>query len=118
MAEDLKELIEKINREGVKAAEDKAREIEVEAKQRAAAIIAKAEKEAAAIVAEAKEESARMMQSGEASLKQAGRDLLLSLRKEIDNMLDRLITSQVDGTLTPVAMAKIITSMVGDYRGR
>ena len=84
MAEELKNLIEKIHQEGVKAAEDKASDIENEAKRQAKAIVERAEKEAKDVIAEAKGKIAEMEGSGKVSLKQAGRDLLLSLRKEIN----------------------------------
>lgn len=118
MVEDLKSLIEKINQEGVKAAEDKAKDIEIEARRRAGEIIEKAKKEAGKVIAEAKDEVARMEKSGEESLKQAGRNLIISLRKEITSMLDRLIMLRVREELSPGAMAKIITSLIKNYKGK
>jgi len=117
MAEDLQGLIEKINEEGIRAAESKAKDIENEAGRQAGEILSGAKKEAEGIIAEAEREVARMEKSGEASLKQAGRDLLLSMRKEINTLLDRLLAERISETLTPAAMAKIITSLVKSYKG-
>ena len=117
MVEDLKSLIEKINQEGIKAAEDKAGEIEAEAKKRGDDIIKRAEKEAEKIVANAKAEVAKMEKSGEESIRQAGRNLVLSLRKEIMSMLDGLVTSRLQEELSPGAMAKIISSLIKNYEG-
>lgn len=117
MAEDLKGLIEKINQEGVKAAEEKAQEIEAEAKRQAEGIIEKAKKEAEKIIAEAKDEAARMEKSGKASLAQAGRNLILSLRKEITSMLDGLVASRLREELSPSAIVKIINSLIKNYKG-
>ena len=117
MAEDLQGLIEKINEEGVKAAETKAKDIESEARRQAGEIVSKAAKKAEGIIAEAKSEVAKMEKSGEASLKQAGRDLLLSLRKEINTLLGRLLAERIHETLTPAEMVKTIVSLVKSYKG-
>jgi len=55
MAEDIGDLIEKINQEGIKAAEEKAQKIEAAARQEAEAILAQARLEAEKIVAAARE---------------------------------------------------------------
>jgi len=117
MTEDLQGLIEKINQEGVKAGEEKAQEIEAGAKRQAEQIIGKAKKEAEKILAKAKDETAKIEKSGEASLKQAGRNLILSLRKEITSMLDTLITLRLREEFSPKAMSQIISSLVKNYKG-
>lgn len=118
MVENLNSLIEKINQEGLRAAEDKAKEIEAEAKKRTNEIIGKAKKEAEKIIQEAKDEVAKMERSGEESLKQAGRNLIISLRKEIASMLDGLIKLRIRDELTPDEMAKIISSLLKSYKDR
>ncbi|MEA3305257.1 MAG: V-type ATP synthase subunit E family protein [Candidatus Omnitrophota bacterium] len=117
MAEELKDLIEKIHQEGVKAAEDKASDIENEAKRRAEIIIEKAGKEAENIIAEAKEKSAKMEKTGKLSLKQAGRDTILSLRKEINAVLDKIVVSHVREALNPGELSKIISALIKNCDG-
>lgn len=112
MAEDLKGLIEKIQEEGVKAAEGKARSIELNAKEKASAIVEAARREAGEILSSAKMEAARNEESVNATLKQAGRDLILSIRKEISSMLDKLIAHHIQKALGPDEMARIISSMI------
>jgi len=112
MAQELKELIEKIQTEGVKAAEDKAREIEKEARQSANKIIKDAQKKAEQIIGDAKTRIEGMEASGRSSLKQAGRDLILSLRKEINAVLDRLVVSRVHKALSPDELISIIGQLV------
>ncbi len=118
MAEDLKGLIEKIHEEGVKAAENKAKDIESEAKLRAQAIVDKAEKNAEKIIAEAKNEVARIEKSGEASLKQAGRNIIISLKKEIESLLNKLITLEVREELSPQVMTKILATLIKNYKDK
>ncbi len=114
MAEELKGLIEKIQEEGIKAGCDKAKAIEIEARELAKTIIEKAEKEAENMLQDAREKSASMEKSGKASLKQAGRDLILSLRKQVNNLLEKIIKSRIKEVLTPGEIAKIITVIAKD----
>jgi len=114
MAEELKGLIEKIQEEGVRAGEDKAKAIEIEARKLAKTIIEKAEKEAENTLQDAREKIASMEKSGKASLKQAGRDLILSLHKQVNNLLEKIITSRIKEALTPGEIAKIITVIAKD----
>lgn len=118
MSEDIRGLIEKIREEGLKAAEDKAGRIEEEARRMAHEIVDKARSEAQKIIAEAGEQAAAREENTKALLQQAGRDLLLSLKKEIDCMLNRLIVSQVGEALNPEELTRIITLLIKDYSGK
>ncbi len=118
MAEDLKALIEKIHEEGVKAAEDKAKEIESEAERRARAIVDKAEKKAQKIIADANSEAERTAKSTEASLRQAARDAIIALKKDIQAVLDRLIALEVRKELTPETVAKAISALIKDSKDK
>jgi len=118
MAEDIKSLIEKIQQEGIKAAEEKSQEIEAEARQQAQRILEKAQADADGLISQAKEKNAKMEQNTQAALQQAGRDLLLSLRKEINTMLDKLMVSRVADALKPEELIKIITALVNDYKAQ
>lgn len=118
MVEDLQNLIEKINQEGIKAAEDKAKEIEHGAKRRAEEIVEKAKKEAEKVIAQARNDVDKMVKSGEESLKQAGRNLIISLRQEIASTLEKIIKLQIRDELSPDEMAGIITTLIKDYNNR
>lgn len=118
MAETLKELIDKIQTEGIKAALEKAKGIEEEAKRHAEAIIEKATKEAKAIVEKAREDIRKMEEGGKAALKQAGRDLLLTLRGEITALLERLTVAEVRKALTGDDLVKIIAALIKDAAGK
>jgi V/A-type H+-transporting ATPase subunit E len=115
MAEEIRDLIEKINQEGIKAAEEKAQNIEAAAKQRADDILAQARLEAGEMIAAAKDRIHREDEKGKTLLAQAGRDLLLSLRKEIDAMLGRIVVSDIQQTLTPEALFKLLSEVVRNF---
>jgi len=112
MAQDVKDLIEKINREGVEAAENKARSIEQAARDEAVRILENAKKEAGKLIVEAKEDIRLMEEKQKSLLAQAGRDLLLSLHGSINAMLQKLILEQVRDALTPQELAALITQLV------
>lgn len=119
MAEDIRDLIDKINEEGIRAAEEKARRIEAMANQRAEEIIASARREAEITVAEATGRIRREDEREKALLAQAGRDLLLSLRNEINAMLGRIIEEDVGATMTPEVLAGLLSAIAEkDETGR
>ncbi|MDP3804865.1 MAG: hypothetical protein Q8Q87_04880 [Candidatus Omnitrophota bacterium] len=118
MVEELKGLIEKIQEDGVRAAEEKANKIEAEARKKAEAIIEKARTDADSMIARAREEIGRMEEGSRASLKQAGRDLLISLKKEVNSLLGRLILSEVKHALAPEELAKIIIALIKGFAER
>ncbi|MEI6457206.1 MAG: hypothetical protein WCO93_13025 [bacterium] len=115
MAEEIRDLIEKINQEGIRAAEEKARNIEAAAKQRADDTLAQARREAEEMIAAAKDRIFREDEKGKTLLAQAGRDLLLSLRKEINAMLGRIVVSEIRQVLTPEALSKLLSEVVRNY---
>lgn len=117
MAEELKELIEKIQLEGVKAAEDKALVIEAEARARADKAVEKGAKEAERMISEAKAEIRRLEEGAKNSVKQASRDTMLSLRKEIYSMLERIVGSHVHKALSAEELAKMLTTMIKGHGG-
>ena len=65
MAEEIRDLIEKINQEGIKAAGEKAQNIEALAQQRADAILSQARSEAEKMLSAAKDRIALKMREKE-----------------------------------------------------
>lgn len=118
MAEDIKNLIEKIQQEGIKIAQDKAKEIETQAAKVAERLLQEAKDQAERFISEAKERVSKMEEKQKTLLVQAGRDLLIVLRKEIDAVLDKLISLEVKNALTPSVLTKVITELVENYGGQ
>jgi V/A-type H+-transporting ATPase subunit E len=115
MAEEIRDLIEKINQEGIRAAEEKAQNIEAAAKQRADELLAQAKLEAEEMIAAAKDRIFREDEKGKTLLAQAGRDLLLSLRKEINALFGRIVVSDIQQALTPEALFRLLSEVVRNY---
>ncbi len=112
MSEEIKDLIARIKNEGIKAAQDKSSQIELEAKALAGKITKDAKLSAEKIIRDAQQEAERYRSSTEALLKQSGRDMILALKKEITSMLDIIIKKNISAALTPEEMLKIISSLI------
>lgn len=118
MPEEIKELIEKIQQEGILAAQNQARQIEEEAQKKAKEIVLRAEAQAQKIISDAKVAAAKTEDAAKVSLKQAGRDTLLTLKKEINAVLERIIGLRAKEALSPHELAKIIASLIKEYTGK
>ncbi|MCK9430186.1 MAG: V-type ATP synthase subunit E family protein [Candidatus Omnitrophica bacterium] len=112
MAQEIKDLIAKIQTEGIQVAQTQAAQIKADAEKDATKIIAEAKARAEKIVEQAKTEAKKADDSTRAALEQAGRDLLISLRQEIIAMLERLIKSDLRQALSPEELAKIIGFLI------
>jgi len=115
MAEEIRDLIEKINQDGIRAAEEKAQNIEAAAKQRAENILSHARLEAEEMIAAAQHRIRREDEKEKTLLTQAGRDLLLSLRKEMNDMLGRLMVADIQQALTPEALFNLLSEVVRNF---
>lgn len=112
MVKQVQELIDKIKREGVEAAEKKAQDIEQLAKLQGERTIKDAQKKAQEIVEQARLEAKKLEDGAKMSIKQAGRDMMLSLRKEIVALLNSITLKDVRSSLTTEALSEIIKELV------
>ncbi|MBU1037591.1 MAG: hypothetical protein KJ994_00910, partial [Candidatus Omnitrophica bacterium] len=91
--------------------------IEAEARARADRAVEKGAKEAESMISEAKAEIKALEEGAKNSIKQASRDTMLSLRKEIYSMLERIVGSHVHKALSAEELAKILTAMIKGHGG-
>ncbi len=115
MAEKLKGLLEKINEEGVKQAEEKARAIELKAKNAAEKILKDARHQAQKIVEGAETEAEKTRETTEMALKQASRDLMLSLKDEIKKIFNKIIAGDTAKVMSGQDMAGILGDLIEGY---
>lgn len=117
----LKELLEKINKDGVQTAEQKASEIVTAAEKKAASLIDSAKKDAAKIVADGKADAARSEAGGKAAIAQAGRDLVLKTKTELETLFSAIVDSEVKNAMSGKVLEEAIITIVkgwaekGDY---
>ncbi|MFC1480004.1 V-type ATP synthase subunit E [Candidatus Omnitrophota bacterium] len=112
MEMDLKNIIEKIKEEGVSEADQKAAEIVEGAQKKAQDIIQAAKKEQEEIIKKAAQEAEKLTNNGEEALKQASRDVLLSLRENIVALFDRLTKENIAEELSPDVLKEMIIRLV------
>jgi V/A-type H+-transporting ATPase subunit E len=118
MSDQIKELIEKINQEGVVAGQEKAAQIEKQAKVEAETLVRKAQAQAKKIIEDAQAKAERLESSSREALKQAGRDLLLSLKEQILELLERLMVKDVAAALTAEELLQMISGIIKECRGQ
>jgi V/A-type H+/Na+-transporting ATPase subunit E len=112
MSIQVKELIDKIKNEGVLAAEAEAEKIVSEAEEKAAQIIKEAQARIESSKAQAEKEIGQQEAASIAAIKQAARDVLIGVDKDLLKRMDAVITESVDTALTTSLTEKIILEMV------
>lgn len=118
MSEKLNQLLEKINREGIEQAQQKAKAIEDEARQQSAKIIEDAAKKAEAIMAASEAEIQKFKDNAKLTLKQASRDMLLSLKNEIRKALEKIIHTEVSSSLSSSEITVLLKNAIDGFLER
>lgn len=108
----LQELIDKIKKDGVTAAEKEAAKIISDASKKAEEIIKDAEAKAEQIKKEAKAETNRMQKASDEAIVQAGRNMLLSFKDSIVQELDGLIQAETGKALSKDTLKKLVPETV------
>ena len=112
MAEELQSLIDKIQSEGVDKANAKAAEIVAAAEKKAAEIVAVAEKKAAELRAAAEKDAAATAERSEQTLRQAGRNVVLQVGKDIEETLSRVLVKDVQSVLSTDFLQTYVEAVV------
>ena len=108
----LQELLDKIRREGLDAAEAEAKRIIAEGEARKASIVADAEREAKVIRSKAEADAARADEAGKAALAQASRDLVLAFKDSLSSVLAAVVKADVKAAYGPEVVAECIPLVV------
>lgn len=111
MTQDLQQLLEKINTDGVEKAKIEAAKIISQAEAQAKKTVESAQHEAAQLVNQAKQEATSYERRAEESIRQAARDTLLNLEKSITTLLTNLLLTEVKSTLQTEG---VVTQLVCD----
>ncbi len=117
MAEELKHLIEQIQKEGVEKANEQAETIISQAKEKAAKIVAEAEQKAHTILKKAKDESEAFAERSVKTLEQAARDLLITVGQGCEKVAMATLGKQVEGTLSGDFLQKLIQNVIDQSKG-
>ena len=108
----LQELIDKIKKDGVAAAEKDAAKIIADSEKKAEAIIEEAQSKAADIIKSAKSETKKMEKASEEAIVQAGRNMLLSFKDALIAEFDGLIQDGTEKALSKDVLTKLVPDTV------
>ena len=115
MAEELQQLLEKIQHDGVEKANAEAAAILAKAKAEAAAILKDAEDRAAACRAQAEADAAAFAERAGKTVSQAARDTVLEVRQGIDRLLENLLAKDVAAALAdPAGVAALAGRVIAE----
>jgi V/A-type H+/Na+-transporting ATPase subunit E len=115
METQLQELIDKIKKEGIENAEQEAEKILAEARRKADAIVAEAEEKAKSLRDKAKKEIQQQEHAGRQALTQAGRDVIISLKKKITDIFDDILRRKTEEAMKGRALEEIISVIVKEW---
>jgi V/A-type H+/Na+-transporting ATPase subunit E len=115
MAEELQHLLDKIQKETILQAEQKANEIVSEAQKKAERIVKDAEEKAQSILQKADREAKAFSERSVKTLEQAGRDLLIKVGQGVENILSSLVFESVDKAMTDNVVKEMLVKMAETY---
>ena len=117
MAEELQQLLEKIQRDGVDKANAEAAAIVAKAKAEADTIVKKAQEDAAAAEAKGKADAEAYAARARETISQAARDTVLKVREDVTKLLTKLLAQDVSAALAteavPLAAAAVKELVTG-----
>lgn len=108
----VKDLLDRINEEGVNSALEEKNKIIEEAKKEASEIIEKAKAEASSIVEEANKSRDLLIEQGESSLQQTARNIRLSIKNELNEMFALALNDKIKSNLNSNDWVSIIKEVI------
>lgn len=108
----VQDLIDRIKKDGVKAAEANAQEITGAAQEKANAIVQDAQKKADDLLKNAKQEIARLEKASEDAIAQASRNVLLDFRASLTKQLDAFLQAQTARAFSNDLLKTLIPEVV------
>jgi len=115
MADELQALLDRITDDELKKVDAEKERILAEAKKEAAEIIRQAQAEADATRAAASKDADMFAKKGQEALHQASRDILISLRAQLESRVGKAINDLIRGSAKGVELGKIITSLITGF---
>ena len=115
MAEDLQNLIERIQKDAVEKADAQSAEIIAKAKAEAASIIKNAETEAKAKLEKADKDAEVYTERSNKALEQAARDVLISVGRRLESMVNGILSLQVEKNLNDSTIKEMLLLLAKNY---
>ncbi len=115
MVDELQNLLDRIQRDGVEQAEAEASRIVQQAKDKAREIVEGAERQAVDIVAQADKDSVVFVERGTKALEQAARDVVIGVQKGLERIFQESVKESAGEALTAANMAEMIVKLAEAY---
>lgn len=119
MEQQIQDLIASIKKEGIDSATNESKKILEEARRQADKIIAEAKAEKDKMLADAEKKIAVERQSSEAGIRQAARDVALSLKKSIEEKFQAILAKGVSKAMDADLVKKVLASVISaEFAGK
>ena len=118
MEQQIQDLIASIKKDGIESATNESKKILEEARKEAERIVSEAKKERDKIIADGKKTIEIERESSISSVKQAARDVSLTLRKNLEDKFKKILGQKVSASLDEKVIAEAIVAVVkGECNG-
>jgi len=114
----VQELIDKIKKDGIRAATEEANRIKVEAQTEANRLVESAKKEASDIIQSSKFDAQRTENAGKAALEQASRNLILVFKDEIQSLLNKITGEAVKASYNDDVLRQVLPDLIKSWAER
>lgn len=108
----LDKLIESLKSEAIEAAEKESGEILEEARSQADKILKKAKEQREKILSDAQNEAQAIIQKGESALRQAARDLYISVRNDLLKLFQVVLEKEIRRDFTPDLLKSAVVKVI------
>ena len=115
MSEELQGLLNKIQAEGLEKAESERARLVAEAKAQAESILADARAQADKIRKDAEADAEASRKKADAAVRQAARDVIISLKDDLQEKLRAVVREASAQAMTPEAMAGLIAKIAEQF---
>lgn len=116
MVENLENLLNRIQKEGVEKAEKEAARIIEKAREESAQIIKDSEAKAKANYEMAEQEAKTFTEHSIKTIELAGRDLIITIGNKIESLLQDIVFHSVGEALSPETMTQMMIKLVSAYK--
>ena len=115
MESELQSLLDQIKEEGIEEGEKESSRLVKTAQEQAAKIVDDAKSEAGRIIEKAKIEAANSRRSGEQALQHAARDIILSVRREVQNLIQHVLRHETQKSLSTELLAQMVLGLLDQW---
>ena len=115
MAEELQNLLDRIQKDGVEKAEAEATKIVSQTRKEAKSIVTEAENEAGVIREKAEADARLFTEHGRKSLEQAARDVILSVGDAVSRVAKEIVSREISQAMTGDTLKQMLVKVVESY---